>query len=181
LGRAMTPEYIRMEMAEAIAGLPAEVGWDERTTGVIRSWLHELPLRYQGVLVTAIRGCDGAPKEDPSKVLSSMVRRAILNPADPRETLNERGFFGFSPTRLAKELPEFLHSMDQYPLHFVMHLLHACEVIGYHHPTQPMRRFFELVYRIMCHKFHVHPETASEMEHRLTFDRVAAGTTARDF
>lgn len=177
----MTPEYIRKNLTEAIADLPTLIEWDSQETGVVRAWLHALPLRHQGVVVTAIRGCDGAPKEDPSKVLSSMVRRAILNPADPRETLNERGFFGFSKARINKELPDFLHSMDQYPLHFVMHLMHACEVIGYHHPSPDMRRFFVLVYRIMCHKFHVHPETADQMHERLTYDRVAAGTTARDF
>lgn len=176
----MTPEYIRIELAAAIEDLPLFIEADE-LTGVIRMWLHALPLRFQGVLVTAIRGCDGAPKEDPSKALSSMVRRAILNPADPRETLNERGFFGYSPKRLSRELPEFLHSLDQYPLHYVMHLMHASEVIGYLHPSAPMRRFFVLVYRVFCHKFHVNPETIDQLTERLTLDRVAAGTTARDF
>jgi hypothetical protein len=179
----MTPEYIRQELKEAIEGLPCFIEQDDdvEQVGVLRAWVHPLPLRYQGVLVTAIRGCDGAPKEDPSKVLSSMVRRAILNPADPLETLNERGFFGYSPARLAKELPDYLHSMDQYPLHFVMHLMHACEVIGYCHPSAAMGRFFRLVYRIKCHKFHVTPERMDQMYERLTCDRVAAGTTARDF
>lgn len=178
----MTPEEIRRELADSIAGLPLVINQEDfRSTGVMRGWLRDLPLRYQGVLVTAIRGCDGAPREDPSKCLTAMIRRAILNPADVRETSNERGFFGFSPGRLAVEFPAFLHSMDQYPLHYVLHVCHACEVIGYHHPSPNMWRFFLLAYRLLCHKMHLYPETMDQLRERLTSDRVAAGTTARDF
>jgi hypothetical protein len=146
---AMTPEYIRRELSESIADLPLLIKTEEHGS-VLRSWVSSLPHRLQGVLVTAIRGCDGAPKEDPSKQLSSLVRRAILNPADERESLNERGFFGFSVARTHKDLPEFLHSMDQYPLHFVSHLMHASQVIAYGHPEWAFRRFFALVYRVEC-------------------------------
>src|SRR5436309_2254960 len=69
---------------------------DADSEGVMRIWTVGLPRRHQGVLVTAIRGCDGAPKEDSSKSLSRMIRRAILNPADPRETRKAGGFFGMT-------------------------------------------------------------------------------------
>jgi hypothetical protein len=176
-----TPIEIKDALKEAIKCLPKFIAQDDPEGGVLRSWVRDLPLRLQGVLVTSIRGCDGAPKEDSSKNLSRMIRRAILNPADPRESLNTGGFFGFDPDRLESSLSDFYHSLDQYPLHYVMHLTHACEVIGYLHPDKDIANFFSLAYRLFCHTFHLNPETESEMINRLTEDRIAAGTTARNF
>jgi hypothetical protein len=110
-----------------------------------------------------------------------MIRRAALNPADPRESLNAGGFFGFSPETLDASLRDFFHSLDQYPLHYVMHLAHACEVIGYSHPDEDMSSFFSLVYGLFCLTFHLRPETKDAMTGRLTEDRIANGTTARNF
>ena len=62
-----------------------------------------------------------------------------------------------------------------------MHLMHACEVIGYKHPDQNFREFFELVYRLIVYTLHLNTESCSEMDHRLTLDRVEAGTTERNF
>lgn len=148
---------------------------------VMKSWTSFLPLRHQGVLVSALRGCDGASKDDNSKALNCMMRRACLNPADDRETLNERGFFGFSPARLKRDFPNFLHSLDQYPLHYVTHLMHACEVIGYKHPDLRFREFFSIAYMMIVHKLHLNVETCEQMDTRLCFDRVAAGTVEKDF
>lgn len=177
----LTPTGIREALRESISQLPEYIEQDDPEGGVLRPWVRVLPLRLQGVLVTAIRGCDGAPKEDSSKNLSRMIRRAILNPADPRESLNAGGFFGFSREHLESSLSDFYHSLDQYPLHYVMHLTHACEVIGYSHPDQNMAAFFEMTYLLFCHTFHLNPETKEEMLARLTEDRIAAGTTARNF
>lgn len=171
----------RAELRRAIDRLPSYVDQDGPDGGVLRPWVRVLPLRFQGVLVTAIRGCDGAPKEDSSKSLSRMIRRAVLNPADPRESLNIGGFFGFSPEQLESDLRGFFHSLDQYPLHYIMHLAHACEVIGYSHPDAGMAAFFDYVYLLFCHTFHLRPEDKDEMTRRLTEDRIANGTTARNF
>lgn len=175
--------------------LPRTIHQDDLSGGVLRPWVRALPLRYQGVLVTAIRGCDTAHKEDRSKSLSRMIRRAVLNPADERETTMAGGFFGFDPERLKSDLHDFLHSLDAYPLHYVMHLMRACEVIGYEYP-QPsirestwveydaelyMRQFFREVYEAICFTLHVTPESEEAMRERLTMDRVAAGTTETNF
>jgi hypothetical protein len=177
----LTPIGIREALRESISKLPMRIDQDDAEGGVLRPWVRSLPLRVQGVLVTAIRGCDGAPKEDSSKNLSRMIRRAILNPADPRESLNAGGFFGFSSEHLESSLSDFFHSLDQYPLHYVMHLTHACEVIAYSHPEKHMSAFFEMAYLLFCHMFHLNPETKEEMMARLTEDRIAHGTTARNF
>ena len=148
---------------------------------VMRSWTNHLPLRHQGVLVSAMRGADGAPKDDPSKSITSMLRRAILNPADGRETTAAGGFFGFDPGKLTTNTHAFLHSMDQYPLHYVTHLMHAAQIVGYKHPEETFRAYFELLYTMIVCKFHLLPEDQQTMDARLTEDRIAAGTVERDY
>lgn len=180
------------DLSNAIVDLPRSLkadaprrvqGYDRiyNVLGVMREWTMELPLRHQGVLITALRGCDGATKEDASKALACMIRRAILNPADDRETTSERGFFGFKAELLYTSTLQLLHSMDEYPLHYIMHLLHAAQVIAYKHPSPHMRQFFVIVYAMMVHKFHLRQESGEEMDARLTEDRVAKGTVERDF
>jgi hypothetical protein len=172
---------VSVTINEVIDLLPIQLYPDDITpTPVMRDWVSQLPLRHQGVLVTAIRGCDGAPKDDPSKALSCSIRRAIMNPADYRETTYERGFFGFSASRMKKDIEQFLHSLDQYPLHYVTHLMHASEIIGYKHPNRNVCMFFNLVYRAMVKKFHLLPEQEGSLDERLTLDRIEAGTVERD-
>lgn len=177
----LPPEHIKAELEYRIKALPIQIHQDDPDGGVLRPWVRALPLRLQGVVVTAIRGCDGAPKEDSSKHLSRMIRRAILNPADPRESLCKGGFFGFDPVQLPFKLSDMFHSLDQYPLHYVMHLCHCCQVIGYRHPDQSIAEFFELTYLLFCHTFHLSPESEADMERRLTEDRIEKGTTERNF
>jgi len=168
-------------LEEAIIQLPQLIDQDDPDGGVLRPWVRSLPLRFQGVLVTSVRGCDGAPKEDASKSLSRMIRRAVLNPADPRESLKAGGFFGFSPSKLITDLHSFYHSLDQYPLHYVMHLCHACEVIGYCHPSVPFANFFNCNYLLFCDTFHLRPESRESMRDRLVEDRIANGTVESNF
>lgn len=177
----MNPKQLRERLTKAIGAMPINVEQDDPQGGVLRPWVRKLPLRFQGVLVTAIRGCDGAPKEDPSKSLSRMIRRAVLNPADPRESLKEGGFFGFSVSRMLKDTEDLFHSLDQYPLHYVMHLCHASQIIGYCHPKTVYQDLFETIYFTFCLTFHLQPEMFPDMETRLTEDRVQAGTVERSF
>lgn len=164
-------------LEDIIGLLPTHITQDDiHPTPVMRHWTTELPLRYQGVIVSALRGCDGAPKNDPSKGLTRMIRRAVMNPADARETIYARGFFGFNADDLQVSLREFLKSTDQYPHHYLMHLMHASEVIGYCHPNTVMGAFFQLIYAELCFGMHLMPENKAQMQRRLTMDRIAAGT-----
>ncbi len=176
------PEHIRQDLHHSIAKLPLRIRQDDPEGGVLRPWVRSLPLRLQGVLLTGIRGCDGAPKEDSSKNLNRMIRRAVLNPADERETVKQGGFFGYSPTALEESLAQdFFHSLDQYPLHYIVHLMHSCEVIGYMHPDANISSFFKLCYDLFCLTLHVKPENKSQMLERLTEDRISKGITERNF
>lgn len=166
----------------SVPNLPIMIEQDDPQGGVLRPWVREMPLRFQGVLLTAIRGCDVATKEDKSKSLTRMVRRVVLNPADPRESTYPGGFFGFTGPKLIEDTKAFLNSLDSYPLHYVMHLTHACEVIGYRFGNSEtatvqdvaIAHFFRYVYFDICYSLHLNPETESQLEYRLTMDRVAA-------
>ncbi len=177
--------------------LPRLIEQRDPEGGVLRPWVRCQPLRYQGVLLTGIRGCDVSDKEDPAKDLNRMVRRACLNPADVRETTVAGGFFGFDPVKLVSSTKALLHSLDHYPLHYIAHLTHCCEVIGHlggcnlgeasirgeetdRLPSLLMGAFFTSVYLDICHTLHMNPETPEQLHERLIFDRWAAGVTERN-
>ena len=166
---------------EVIDNLPQFVDQDDIEGGMMRPWTRTLPLRVQGVILTAMRGCDTAHKEDCSKRLVAMIRRSCTNPVDPRESLNAGGFYGFNPERMKRDLGELLHSIDNYPTHYILHLTHACEVIGLFNPESHYQTFFQEVYRALCKKMHMNPETKEQLLDRMTEDRIAKGTVERDF
>jgi flavin-dependent thymidylate synthase len=45
---------------------------------VLQDWVMKLPRRHQGVLLASVRGCDTAPKDDPSKALARCYRGMIV-------------------------------------------------------------------------------------------------------
>lgn len=138
---------------------------------VMRDWAMDLPLRHQGVLLAAVRGCDGMPKENSAKPLVRAIRYAFMNPADQREVGMPSAFMQdyFSE----KELKGFLSDWDHYPIHFVQHLMHACQVIGYKHPDDDMRLRFRTAYYRVVKKLHLEPEDELKMDNRLCEDRIS--------
>ena len=65
------------------------------------------------------------------------------------------------------EISTFLKDWDQYPTHFMHHLLHASEVLHYKCPDAGMARRFGEVYRGLIANLHVNPETEAQMDARL--------------
>lgn len=137
---------------------------------ILREWVTYLPIRHQGVLITALRGCDNAPKENSAKNVLRALRYMVLNPADERE-LDFPSAFMLRELK-AEHIVAFLKDWDHYPIHFVQHLMHAVEVIAYCHETPHHEPWYGFYHRI-CHKLHVNPETPMQMEERLTEDRIA--------
>lgn len=146
------------------------------TGSILRDWVIDLPLRHQGVLIAAVRGCDSTPKEDSSKPIIRALRYVFMRPFDEREVDKPRSFMttGFTEA----DQIGFLRDWDHYPIHYVQHLMHAAEVVGYCHPDQRERNRWSHLYRMICHKLHVNPETPSEMHVRLTEDRIRSGTVS---
>ncbi|HYH69402.1 MAG TPA: hypothetical protein VD866_32205 [Urbifossiella sp.] len=148
---------------------------------VLQDWVLSLPgLRHQGVLLTAVRGCDTAPKNDPSKLFTRSLRAVILN-AFVGDAKKAATFIEVvPPTMEAERFRLFRTNLDHYPHHYVMHLAHAVEIIGYHHPDEETRDRWHSYYLRLCKGLHVNPESKEELDRRLTLAEEAFAAVDRE-
>ncbi len=137
---------------------------------VLRDWVMELPLREQGSLLGAIRGCDTAMKNDSCKKVTRAFRYEILNPADEREVVIPGAY-------MSSELPDDikLSQWDCYPIHWVTHMFHAIEILAYRHPDDSHATYWYLVYTHLCRDLHLSSESRTAMIIRLSEDRIEKG------
>lgn len=140
---------------------------------VLQDWVMALPLREQGTVLTAIRGCDLTPKfplDSPERQIVGWIRYAVMNPADPREVGIKGAFF-------QSEFPTFKPSeLGHYPLHWYSHVMHTLEVIAYRNPNEEIASKALGGYRHLVEGLHLYPETKDQMIQRLSCDRFTAGT-----
>lgn len=148
------------------------------TRSILYDWVQELGLRHQGVLLAAQRGCDGVGKQDVTKPIMRAIRAVTLVPYDARELYESKGYMYFEPTSFREAVAAVSKSMDEYPLHFILHLIHGLEVIGYKHPEWDIRAVFYAAYCKLVTKFHMTPETEQHLDERLTEDRIKDGSVA---
>ena len=130
---------------------------------VVRTWVSACTFKQQTVLLTALRGCDGLPREDPSKLLTRELRNVVLRCADTREPkfmVNPAGAVELARMRLLADL-------DRYPMHWLMHFTHACEVIAFRHPDEAMRFYWFSLYEAIVHGLHLNTELPHQMDNRL--------------
>lgn len=147
---------------------------------VLQDWVMELPLRVQGTMMTAVRGCDDEAKVwvnkgvaySPGRRLTAFIRWCFMNPADPREVDAMEGAFMMSTPPNWFKPSEFGHL----PQHWYSHVMHALEVIGYCHPNSVTAGLAANMYYSMVHNMHLQIETKPQMVKRLTEDRFEAGT-----
>lgn len=147
---------------------------------VLQDWVMDLPLREQGTLLTAVRGCDDEPKTwtrtgvaySPGRRLTAFIRWCFMNPADPREVNREEGAFFMSGPPNPFKPSEFGHL----PQHWYAHAMHALEVIAYRHPDEHVAGNAFALYRMMVKNLHLNMETRLQMIERLSEDRIASGT-----
>ena len=131
---------------------------------ILKSWTEKLGLRHQGVLMSVIRGCDNAPKEDPCKSLARCLRFVLLRSfSDKPSSFIEN----VHDDELRRRMIAVLSSHDEYPIHYIMHLLHATEIIGYHHPDHCVSARWGWFYVNLCKCFHLNPETKGQLDERL--------------
>lgn len=145
---------------------------------VLRDWVQQLPLREQGTLIVALRGCDLAPKyplDSPERRLTAALRYAVCIPADEREVDSELGCFMISQPPL-----DFKLSMvEQYPLHWVIHIVHACETLAYRHPDAVQASLWNVLYQRAVHSLHMVIEPKEQFIARLSENRIAKGTVVQ--
>jgi len=147
---------------------------------VLQDWVMELPLRFQGTLLTAVRGCDDEPKQwvstgvafSQGRRITAYIRYCFMNPADPREISREEGAFFQSEPPLLFKPSEFGHL----PQHWYSHIMHALEIIGYEHPDVRIRNQAFSLYSSLVYNLHLNVETRAHMRERLTEDRISKNT-----
>jgi hypothetical protein len=142
---------------------------------ILQPWVTELGLRHQGTLLTAIRGCDTSPKEDSSKALARSIRAAILNTHcdDPRKAVSF--IEHVSEQELGLRMTAFRKNCDHYPHHYIMHVIHAVEIIAYKKRTEPQDVMWLQFYFDLCRGLHLPPETEEGLDSRLNADEMKFG------
>lgn len=137
---------------------------------IMQPWTAKLGLRHQGVLVSAIRGCDSVEREDASKHLVRMYRGILLR-AHCGDIKKAATFMvPFDQEIWDHTSADFLRSIDHYPNHWLLHWMHACEIVGYKHDMEDIRQSFNHMYIKLVRKFHLLPESEQLLDERLTAD-----------
>jgi len=139
---------------------------------VTQEWTHRLPYMQQSVLLSALRNEDGIEKGHPSKNLIRWFRRCVVLSAFDGKALtdpNEEGGGSYTGPVADIEVAadQFLRARDGMALHYFAHAMHAFEIIGYHHPDDKIRTFWNGVYIRMAYALHLRPESLEEMNERL--------------
>jgi hypothetical protein len=157
---------------------------------VLQEWTRKLTRMQQTVLLTAVRGPDGLPKYGGVKMLVRWYRRCILmssldncvlmTPFDKRGgSFMGPSYDGHSNEHLGRTwmasmndvLSMYLKELDAIPHHFQLHLMHAFEIVGYKHPDQTIRIWFNDAYRRLVYDMHLEPETEERLDFRLSDNR----------
>ncbi len=142
--------------AETIEAVPGSV---------VQEWLSRLSMMQQTVVLEMLRGCDGVSKEDPTKFIIRFFRSCVIT------NHGSGNFMVVEKKTLLSSVKSFFEDCDKYPLHFVMHLAHSAEIVGYKCPDKEIAEFWKNFYLDLCHTIHVNPESEREMDNRLRDNR----------
>ena len=142
------------------------------TGSILQEWvIKKLGRRHQGVLLGVVRGCDSIPKNDPSKAICKVMRGCVLvthcsgnvRPTTYIERPEDIGAIAIE--HRCEQF--FLAGFDHYPTHFVTHLMHAAEMLGYKYPRGDIAAVWLWFYYGICKRLHVVPEGYAAMNKRL--------------
>jgi len=135
----------------------------------------------QTVLLTAVRGPDGIAKDHVVKWVLRAYRRTILLSSLDKcvlETPYEPGggsFMAPIPQESIGTLEELMlrtiNMSDELPHHFLMHLAHASQIVGYKHPKPATHTPWTEFYLAWCKSMHMEPEPHYKMDYRLGDNR----------
>ena len=62
----------------------------------------------------------------------------------------------------------YLCHVDELPHHFQLHLMHAAQIVGYHHPVPETAEWWLTFYNMIVNDAHLFPESKELMDKRLS-------------
>lgn len=134
----------------------------------LKLWFNDLTWMKQGVLMSCIRNCDSVISEGPYKILARGVRSCCIKSAQTKGSFNARRP---NPEKLLKASVDLVEDyLDNLPIHFVAHLMHASEVIGYCHPDVNIAETWSKIYKMIVHELHLNVEHYIDFNNRLADD-----------
>lgn len=145
------------------------------TLSVQPEWCLKLPLQQQSVLMCAMRGPDGIGKSHPCKDVVRAYRGTVLIAAVSGRELawGEKGdsfmsldMFGHASAWSAC-VRLFFETVDELPHHYLLHLVHGVQILGYKHPHTDFRSRWLEFYGRAVRDMHFSIETEAEMDTRL--------------
>lgn len=134
---------------------------------VLHDWVHGLKFQQQALLLTAMRGPDENNKFNAAKAIIRYLRGVVIKPAGDWSGFNDNDFMWGEYALFENYAETFWGDHDEYPHHFIMHLVHCAEVVGYKHPADIVAGHWMNFYLNACHAFHMNPETHREFDKRL--------------
>lgn len=146
-----------------------------KTPSVQPRWCRDLPLQQQSVLMLAARGADGTAKHHPCKPVQIAYRGTVLVAAKYGRCLEwGEGADSFmsldvlaNDAAWADAVKLFFRNADGLPHHFLMHLMHGAQILGFKHPDERFRERWHKFYLAMVNDMHLHPESEADMDERL--------------
>jgi hypothetical protein len=139
-------------------------------------WCRNLPLQQQSVLFLAGRGPDGIAKDHPCKPIHIAYRGCVflagkygraLEWGEKADGFMSLDFFAVDQV-WTKAVDQFFTHHDSLPHHYLNHLMHGAQILGYKHPDERFRDRWSKFYFRMVHEFHLNPETEAQMDKRLS-------------
>lgn len=147
----------------------------ENDRSVQPEWMKRLPFQQQSVLFLAGRGPDGIEKHHPCKAVHVAYRATIflagkygraLEWGERADTFMSLDVFA-DELRWSSAVDDFFGAWDSLPAHYVKHLMHGVQILGFKHPDPRFRSRWNAFYQRLVTEFHLAPETESEMDRRL--------------
>lgn len=139
----------------------------KKSESVLYNWVHELSFQQQALLLTAMRGPDQNNKHNAAKCIVRYLRGIVIKPAGNWHGENDNDFMWGEYDYFKKYMKEFWNDHDEYPHHFIMHLVHCAEVVGYKYLDPYVKNLWHEFYLKACESFHMEPESESQMDARL--------------
>lgn len=134
---------------------------------VLHTWVHQLTFQMQALLLTSMRGPDENNKYNSAKAITRYMRGTVIKPAGNWGGKNDNDFMWGDYDVFNEYAKTFWSDHEEYPHHFIMHLVHCAEVVGYKCPDVWTAHCWKQFYYDSCKAFHMNPESEEEMDARL--------------